>query len=221
MSIREFIVKLQNLSDKQKKIVLWTIVVVLGLIMGFFWFRATMNRISDLGDEFGNIQFPSIEAPLIETLESETAGWKTYKNDEYGFEFKYPEDLKIKDNIIGKIYVSDGGNFKKPLFFFLDNINNKGILNMYNDEKKYPIPRMMWIENNENKVINGIVMNRTINGSQDSKSENIYISYDFQTGDRSNYNNIQTYLFAIYKLRSDNESGGLLDKMISTFKFIQ
>jgi len=27
--------------------------------------------------------------------QSETADWKTYKNDEYGFEFKYPQDWEV------------------------------------------------------------------------------------------------------------------------------
>jgi hypothetical protein len=224
VNIQEFIKKLQNLPDKHKKIILWVIVAILAIAFCFFWFKGAMNKLSNLGNEIGKIQLPQIESPQmpeIETPVDEITDWKTYKNDEYGFEFKYPEDLKIKNNIIGKTYVTDIGNFKKPLFFFLDSINNKDILNIYNDEKNYPIPRMMWIESNERKVINGIVMNRMIHGSQDSKSKNIYISYDFQTGDSSDYHNIQTYLFVIYKLRSDDESERILDKMISTFKFTQ
>ena len=36
----------------------------------------------------------------IETPKDETSGWKTYKNNEYGFEFKYPQDWKVAKNIL-------------------------------------------------------------------------------------------------------------------------
>ncbi len=51
MKIKDFIVKLQNLPDKQKKIILWTIVVILGLIMGYFWIRGTMNSLQKMGQQ--------------------------------------------------------------------------------------------------------------------------------------------------------------------------
>jgi len=50
MNFKEFITKLQNLPDKQKKIVLWTIVAVLAVIMGYFWVRGTMNSLSKIGN---------------------------------------------------------------------------------------------------------------------------------------------------------------------------
>ncbi len=52
---------LRNLPDKQKKIILWVIVAVLAIIMGFFWVKSAINRISNLGSEIENVQFPSIE----------------------------------------------------------------------------------------------------------------------------------------------------------------
>ncbi|OGZ85053.1 MAG: hypothetical protein A2599_00305 [Candidatus Staskawiczbacteria bacterium RIFOXYD1_FULL_39_28] len=46
MNFKEFIAKLQNLSDTNKKIVLWTIVAILGLIMAYFWINSAINKIS-------------------------------------------------------------------------------------------------------------------------------------------------------------------------------
>ena len=69
MQIKEFITKLQNLSEQKKKIVLWTIVVVLGVIMGFFWVRSAMNKFSEMGQAVGQIEFPSLEMPDINPLE--------------------------------------------------------------------------------------------------------------------------------------------------------
>jgi len=67
---KEYLVKLQNFPDQQKKIILWTIVVILGLIMAFFWFKVAVGRLSKISSEAQSIQnikieFPQVEAPDI------------------------------------------------------------------------------------------------------------------------------------------------------------
>jgi len=110
MDIRVFLQKLQNLPDKHKKIILWIIVVILGLIMGFFWVWSVMNRLSEIGNGLGQIEFPQIKTPEIKIPVDETADWKTYTNTEYGFEMKYPNNWyskEIKQGIVeGGIYFS-------------------------------------------------------------------------------------------------------------------
>ena len=49
---RKFILKLQSLPEKKKKIILWTIVAILAVIMGFFWLRGAINSFSKIGSEF-------------------------------------------------------------------------------------------------------------------------------------------------------------------------
>jgi len=63
MNFQEFINKLQKLPDKQKKIILWVIVIILAFIMGFFWFKSAINKLEKLGEAAGNIQLPAIEIP--------------------------------------------------------------------------------------------------------------------------------------------------------------
>ena len=46
------------------------------------------------------IEIPNTETPKIEAPKNETASWKTYRNDEYGFEFKYPESLSSEPPLI-------------------------------------------------------------------------------------------------------------------------
>ncbi|MEK7541138.1 MAG: hypothetical protein AAB529_02810 [Patescibacteria group bacterium] len=98
MSFREFILKLQGLPDKRKKIIMWIIVAVLGIIMVFFWFDSAAKRVSKLGEGLKKIELPQIEnqIPDVKTeKKDETADWKTYTDDEYGFEFKYPADYSV------------------------------------------------------------------------------------------------------------------------------
>ena len=110
-----YIDKLRKMSDNKKKFVLWTIVIVLAVIMGFFWFKTTINRFSNLEGNFGNIQFPEIEIPEMQTQSNETENWKIYKNNEYGFEIEFPESWEgysvVKDFWQGS-EVNDNGNLK-------------------------------------------------------------------------------------------------------------
>ncbi len=63
--IKNFLTKLQNLPENKKKIVLWTIVSVLALIMGFFWIKGAMDGLSKMGQSISNVQIPQINVPNI------------------------------------------------------------------------------------------------------------------------------------------------------------
>ena len=45
----KFLEKLRNLPENKKKIILWTIIAVLGLIMGYFWVNNLINTLNKLG----------------------------------------------------------------------------------------------------------------------------------------------------------------------------
>jgi len=48
-------------------------------------------------------QIPSsqpLEIKIPEKVKDETANWKTYRNEEYGFEFKYPKDYNIREETV-------------------------------------------------------------------------------------------------------------------------
>jgi len=50
----------------------------------------------------GNFQIKCVnkECKQISTIQDETADWKTYRNIEYGFEFKYPDYWAVKESLI-------------------------------------------------------------------------------------------------------------------------
>ncbi len=64
MDIHSYIEKLRALPDKQKKIVLWTIVVILVLIMGYFWIKSTVDKLNKLGESMGQVKLPEIQTPM-------------------------------------------------------------------------------------------------------------------------------------------------------------
>lgn len=59
--IRNFIVKLQNLSDKKKKIILFSIIAISAIILLFFNIKSTGNSISKIGESVKTIDFPTID----------------------------------------------------------------------------------------------------------------------------------------------------------------
>jgi len=59
--IRIFITKLQNLPEQKKKIILWTVVGILAVIMGFFWIRGAINNFSKIGESVKSINLQDIK----------------------------------------------------------------------------------------------------------------------------------------------------------------
>lgn len=48
MNFKVYLEKLRNLSDKQKKILLWSVVAVLAIIMGFFWIKSVADKLNQI-----------------------------------------------------------------------------------------------------------------------------------------------------------------------------
>ena len=67
--IRNFIIKLQNLSENKKKIILWTIVIILAVVMGIFWVGNAKKSFVKIGKEISNIEMPKINAPNAPAME--------------------------------------------------------------------------------------------------------------------------------------------------------
>lgn len=112
-SIRKFIVKLQGYPEKKKIIILWTVVAVLGLIMGIFWIRGVGDNFSKIGESIKEIEIPKIDISMPEVdLQkikdqfnqmgaSVDDSWKTYENKKYYYSFKFPETADIQDKLWG------------------------------------------------------------------------------------------------------------------------
>src|SRR3989338_5411933 len=101
------------------KIIIGVIVIV--LIAGGLYF------IVDKKSEKPNQQTST------DDINSTTANWKTYKNDQYGFEIKYPNDYEITKLVIGGAEVDESGELRGEIKTQI------GLRNTDNDNRKdYP-----------------------------------------------------------------------------------
>ncbi|MEA1929354.1 MAG: hypothetical protein U9M92_00495 [Patescibacteria group bacterium] len=80
-----------------------TIVLVILVVAAGWWYWQSQDRlIEDLPPASDNVETPEAPAPapasdpLAGPAPSEVEGWQTYRNEEYGFEFKYPEEWQIE-----------------------------------------------------------------------------------------------------------------------------
>lgn len=108
--VRNFIVKLQGLSDAQKKAILLAVVIIAGLPLGIFWVVSSGKIINRVGSNTKPVALPIINIPEFDAFKnledktqfqvvvpSEDTEWKTYSNEEYGFKFRYPASWHRKD----------------------------------------------------------------------------------------------------------------------------
>ncbi|OIP23321.1 hypothetical protein COX95_04040 [bacterium CG_4_10_14_0_2_um_filter_33_32] len=77
---------------KKKSLILLSLIslIVIGSVAGYFIYQNYINK---------NSQNETVN----EQPKDETANWKTYKNEKYGFEIKYPSNLFLNESDITEI----------------------------------------------------------------------------------------------------------------------
>jgi len=68
INLREYLEKLRALPEVTKKIILWAIVAILAVVLGFFWVRSAMNNFSKMGESFGKIELPKVDLPAMPSV---------------------------------------------------------------------------------------------------------------------------------------------------------
>jgi flagellar basal body-associated protein FliL len=135
--------------------------------------------------------------PNVQTATDETADWKTYKNDEYGFEIKYPNSVSFAE-----------GNYPNLNYWYVN-------FNYVNNSKDSPLAIRV-----EKKSLGDMSV---ANSSGKLEEKNVAgIQGKILIGDASG--NCQetfidmgdwTYIFS----NQCNQNKDLFDQMLSTFKF--
>lgn len=71
-------------------ILLLTIAAILAISGGaYYWWKQKTSFINDITGS----------NPAQQSIQDETKDWKTYRNDKYGFEFKYPSNFDIGETL--------------------------------------------------------------------------------------------------------------------------
>lgn len=135
--ILQYLKKIQDFPESTKKYILWSIVVFLALIMAGLWIRNVVNVLPDLSKTAQQIELPEELMPSSQPLKIDATAWKTYTNKDFGFEIKYPADLKYRERkmssaeINNQIVKDDPGHKVFELVFAKDpkaDVVNSGIL---------------------------------------------------------------------------------------------
>lgn len=226
--IRNFLEKLQSFPEDRKKIILWTIIVILAIPGGFFWIKDTMSGIKKIAHNISQMKIfetpvSNVPMPTIPTVTDQTAGWQTYTNNDYGFAFKYPKDFSVNTSPVsglnvGLLTLSFKENITYPIWFYVGKSDDIKI-----KDKTTPSPTGTTNLNTSDANINGLDWQNTdtesvpVNGKGTASSSSIYY---VKKGDFS-------YMFECFDCDPNipdsqtDQNEMTIIQMISSFKFIK
>lgn len=197
-------------SDKKKCLVCGIAVVFVLAICAFLAFF--------FGRQLGLKQVPlcspctaceRCEQSLNQPPTDPTAGWKTYKNEKYGFELKHPNDWEIKD-LEGRLFVCQKNTYEGPCLLIkeeglaLIDFEKKLNTDYQTAEGKSAVVRKETIRISGEKATQYIINNPLGMGNPDDDFIFVYNPLTKQN----------------LSIRLDLENNSIHNQILSTFKFV-
>ena len=185
------------------------IIIVLILIGGAYFVFSKKDRsvsIQDTENKDDQSSQSSVESLSV-------GNWKTYKNDKYGLDVKYPENFVVSRQTDSSLYLASDqscfdkikkaspGYVEKGCSYYLMLIQDNKII-----EEGVGVVR-------EVVKISGLSGEKIINQSSKTGDEYASITIQFEKGNK-------WYIFNVINNMSDNHiAKDTMDKILSTFKF--
>ena len=96
------------------------ILILAAALLGFWVWQNQFGNPPD-GEAGPTSKLPPVEPPLAETSNFDASTWKTYRNEESGFEFQYPSDLIFQPVHTSFVSLADGVEADIPTSYNLPN----------------------------------------------------------------------------------------------------
>lgn len=195
-------------------IALIIIILVVAGVMGYFVLTRQANAPSVLTPTPAPITAVPNHAPAPVTTplasQDKTAGWKTYRNEKYGFEVKYPEEFIVSMDSIHNIVIRPKVESDIELTLIKVQRETLTLDQFVHNDTAYPQTKSTYIED-ERTTVNAITTYRSTMLLGRGNRRRTFFLKDENSGVDASYD----------RIKYDNPHYQIFEQILSTFKFIK
>jgi len=149
--------------------------VFVALVSGggvYLWQRSEIDKKEITSNQITTPTVTSVQNTIPTISDNQTAGWKIYKNEKYGLEFAYPDELSSIRETINKGETGIQFLIGSPSNITKDGVDNNGFV-VAGDSLDFSQARSGWITDFQGYInSNGVIKLRSMYGGPGIAKEN-------------------------------------------------